>query len=177
MSQKSELSRIADIKDIEERRVVAMDITASEEECRALAKRFGILEVREVNAQVKISAKAGGYYRVEGDLKADVIQACGVTLAPVPEKVHETFDEVLTTDAGNLPSEEDTDGDAEKPVDVIEGDRIDAGEIVAQWLALSLDPFPRCDAAPVFKHLEDADSAEGKKTYAPFEILQKLKDK
>jgi hypothetical protein len=46
-------------------------------------------------------------------------------------------------------------GLSDKPVELIQGDSIDIGEVVAQWLALALNPYPRSDA-PTFEYIEAA---------------------
>lgn len=177
MTQQSyELNRNIDIGDIKEHSEIKLEIIATEAECIALAKRFDILAVEKLTAIVKATMKAGDIYRIKGDIQASVVQACGVTLAPCPEIVKETFEETLTTNPNKVAHEDETDADIEKPVDVIEGNLINVGEVVAQWLALSLNPFPRSDA-PVFEYVEDSATAEGKQTHNPFQALAALKDK
>lgn len=164
------------LADVNEQRTVHVTIVATPDECTTLAKDLDILEVKNFSAKVTIALKAAVLYRITGHIMADVVQACSVDLSPVDEAIDETFDEILTTDESTLTPEEEFDATADTPVDVIKGDRIYLHEILKQWLALSLNPYPRSDA-PVFEYLEEADSAEGKETYTPFKFLENLKDK
>lgn len=168
----STLKRIIELNDIRQHNQLVFDMRATTDECQTLAKRFGLLEVKELNAYVTLSRGAGAdLFKVEGELSAAVVQECCVTLAPVDEHISESYSEVLTTVAAALPREEDTDGDADQPVDLIEGETLDVGEIVAQWLGLALNPYPRSDA-PVFQYLETDSPAEDKQT--PFKVLEAL---
>ena len=170
------MTYIVDLHTLKENNFTKVDIRPTPVECEALAKRLEILAVKEFTAHVTVKVNGPDLYRLKGDIKAKVVQACGVTLTPVPETIGEHFDEVLTTSAALLAPEEETDGDDNRPVDLIEGDSIDLFEIVTQWLSLSLNPYPRSDA-PLFEHTEINENAEGVKLHRPFEALAALKDK
>ncbi|MDB5478374.1 MAG: hypothetical protein JWM96_869 [Alphaproteobacteria bacterium] len=172
----TELTRWVEIAALRDNRNMTLEVRATPEECRALAKRFDILEVKALTALLKISlGRLDSLFKIEGQLTAQVVQACSVTLDPVDEKIDEPIKEILTNDPANLASEDEAASDTDKPIELVEGDRIDVGEVVAQWLGLSLNPFPRSDAPP-FAHIEDEAGIEGKQTWSPFKnLLQGLK--
>src|SRR3546814_9495575 len=65
------------------------------------------------------------------------------------------------------------DPDAADPPDLLEDDRIDAGEVVAEELALALDPYPRnagADLTPEY-HPKPEQAAK----VSPFAVLAGLK--
>lgn len=174
MHKNSELTHQVDLKTVYENDEVSLDIRATADECKALAKRFGIPDVEDLNAYVTIRRQADpDLIRIEGEVMAHVVQSCCVTLAPVKETVQESFSDMVTTNPALLKPEEETDEDSEAPVDLIQGDSIDIGEIVIQWLSLALNPYPRSDA-PLYEHIEELNK-EG--THKPFDILSSLKGK
>lgn len=117
-------------------------LRASPAECDALARRFGIEGVGRLEADLVLRPEPGGVITVAGRLSADVVQACVVSLDPVPQ----TVDEDVTLRL--LPPGEEPSDDPEGPDDIpIEGDAIDLGEAMAEQLALALDPYPRAPGA------------------------------
>jgi len=163
-------------------REIRFEATAKERE--ALAKRFDLIELKSL----KGTATARHWRRLgvalEGRFEAEVVQACVVTLEPVPAKLNESFKvhylpaEMLEEATGGPGSEREIiiDTDSEEPPEPIEAGHIDVGEMVAEQLALALDPYPRkpgagLDEAPASK------AAEEEKKPNPFAVLEKLKKK
>ena len=147
-------------------------VVAAVDECAALARRFDLVELRALEATVRLRrARAGRYVEIDGALKASVVQSCVVTLDPVPAELDERFSLMLGPIGGaDAPAggELIVDLDAPEPLD---GDDIDIGELAAQQLSLALDPYPRSAGA------EDAiagAAAAGDPVPAesPFAVLQ-----
>lgn len=174
MTQCFELSRLVDLQELKSNPEIVFDIRATATECKELAQRLGVLEVKELNAHMIISRGArSDLYKVEGDLVSRVIQECCVTLSPIEEAIHEQFSECLTTSPTALEQADEEESDANRPVDLIQNNTIDVGEILSQWLALALNPYPRSNA-PVFKHIEAEAQPHEKQT--PFKVLESLTD-
>ena len=74
-----------------------------------------------------------------GRLTADVVQSCVVTMAPVAGDIDEKIEEVFAPE-GYEPGAQEEDDDQPESFD---GQEIDVGELAAQLLSLSLDPYPR----------------------------------
>lgn len=145
------------------------DISAKPEERAALAKRFELLALDRLEAKVKLTPMAGGFYRLAADFEAELTQACSITSEPVPARVAESF--TLIYGPVDESSEIVLDGDAE-PVEPLDDGMIDIGEAVAQQLSLALDPFPRAPGAS----LEDeADLSDQSARESPFAALAKLR--
>jgi uncharacterized metal-binding protein YceD (DUF177 family) len=137
-------------------RAVHQRLSADEAERAALAARFGILAVRRLDAELSLRRVRGGKaVRVEGKLAADVTQACVVSLAPVEQKVEAEFVTLFVPEADLKPLPVDEAGEVD--LDALDPDEeleealpdgpLDLGELVAQELAVALDPYPRAAGA------------------------------
>lgn len=120
-------------------------LSASPQELAALAKRFDLVALDVLEAAGVVGA--GPLPRsilVEGRLVAEAAQRCIATLEPVPEHVEAEFRRLFTLgdDGDERESEIEIDplGDLPEP---LAGPMLDIGEIVAEELSLSLDPYPR----------------------------------
>ncbi len=155
---------------------VREQIIASPDERAALAKRFGLLDLPRLEANLDVDHAEGKMFEVKGKLFADVVQECVVTLEPVPAQIAEDID-VLFAPAHIV--EKDWDGaqgdlgDAEPP-EPIENGIIDLGELVAQHLATALDPYPRKKGAEL-GNFQVAGNGEAETKKNPFAELAKLK--
>jgi uncharacterized metal-binding protein YceD (DUF177 family) len=145
------------------------EISAKPEERAALAKRFDLLALDRLDAKVRLTPMAGGYYRLAADFQAALTQACAITSEPVPARVAESF--TLIYGPVEESSEIVLDGDAE-PVEPLDDGVIDIGEAVAQQLSLALDPFPRAPGASLE---EEADLSDHSTRESPFAALAKLR--
>jgi uncharacterized metal-binding protein YceD (DUF177 family) len=181
--QKSELERIVDL-DRMGSRGTALEIVASEAERAALARRFGFLGLPAFSARVTIDRRPGGQVVVEGRLKGRVVQACILSLDPVTQELDDVFRLVF---AENLADERDPESgeailnaqaDAPEP---LEGNLLDIGEIVAEQLSLTAEPYPRRpgtkldDVLP--KPRSGARKPAAEQRRHPFAGLAALKDK
>jgi uncharacterized metal-binding protein YceD (DUF177 family) len=149
---------------------VTQTLAASPAECTALAKRLGLLELIQLSATVTLERTLGGLIHVTGRLEADIVQTCVVTLVAFPSHVEDSF-ALDFGDAGDTHGDEiDVDPDHDPP-EPIEGGIIDLGELVTQYLALALDPYPHAPGATLDPAWTGADVAD----MSPFAILKNLK--
>jgi uncharacterized metal-binding protein YceD (DUF177 family) len=153
-------------------RVVRIDATP--EERAALARRFAIVAVERLEADVSVES-TGQEPVATGRVTAEVVQSCSITGDPVPGRVEESFVVHFRAEAPSPAGEEEIElGDDELDVIFYEGGMIDVGEAVAQTLALALDPYPRAEGAEeALKEAGVKDEAEA----GPFGALAALKDK
>ncbi|TAJ28438.1 MAG: DUF177 domain-containing protein [Reyranella sp.] len=181
--QKPELERIVDL-DRMGNKGTAIEIVASDSERAALAKRFGFLGLPAFSARVTVDGRPGGRVVVEGRLKGRLVQACILSLEPVTQELDDAFRLVF---AENLADERDPESgeavlnaqaDAPEP---LEGNLLDVGEIVAEQLSLTADPYPRRpgmkldDVLP--KPRGGGRKAQPEQRRHPFAGLAALKDK
>lgn len=125
----------------------------------ALARRYGILGIDALEARVLVKpAMPAGILRVEGEIEADVEQSCVVTLEPVKQHVSEHF----TVEFGAVKEQVDLELTLEDddPVEPLENGGFDLGEVVAQYLALGLDPWPRAPGVSLEDQAEKLPSGD-----------------
>ncbi len=144
---------------------IVREIEASVAECRALAVRFRLEAVLCLRATVHLARLRGresGMVRVSGTVSAEVVQACVVTMEPVPASVCESFSALFSPDI----TEEEADiafdpfaAEEDQPEPMADG-LIDIGELVAQHLSLALDPYPRAPGVE-FSGFDDDERAGG----------------
>lgn len=164
---------------------VVETIEATEAERKALAERFELEAIDRLVATVRLrSVRGGQMVRVAGELEADVVQTCVVTLDPVPARVTESFGALFAPES-MIPKEEDEIdidpnlSEEDIPEPMVNG-RIDIGELTAQHLSLALDPYPHAEGVE-FAGYGDADDDEDDGAAAepekpnPFAALERLK--
>lgn len=151
-------------------------LSANADERACLAGKLGVAAIERLDAEIELLPLDESALRVRGTLDSDLVQTCIVTLDPVRQTVHETFDLVF------LPEERRSDDGAKTvlldPMDDEDRDyyrdgRLDLGPIVAEHLALGLDPYPRQPGTDFPAHIEDDTSDR----VSPFESLRQLKDR
>lgn len=162
-----------------------MEISASEKQRAGLATRFGLVEIDELGADLVLEwLRPNKVLSLKGRLSARVTQSCVITLDPVAAELGEELDIVFSRNP------EDT-ADIVDPneAEVLVGEEIDVGEIVAEELSLSLNPYPRrADIDPAALELgpgaqflsEEGAEQEARKSAKkdnPFDVLAALKPK
>lgn len=111
----------------------------------ALAKQYGIVAIPALKARVTLVPDGKGGVHVGGAVEAIVRQQCVATLepfdAPVKEEIAVHF--VPETRLPDVrPGAEIEVGEDELP-DPLVGGVVDVGAVVAEFLALGIDPYPR----------------------------------
>lgn len=164
-----EFSRIVDIRSIGNEPV---RLEASEAERAALARRFGIVAIHRLVAEVTLEPVKRDI-KAEGRLDAEIVQSCAVSGEDLPVTISEPLTlRFVPPGAGHRPDEEVEleAGD----LDEIEftGTQFDLGEAVAQSLALAIDPFLEAPGAEEFRQ---KSGYFGEDTANPFAALARLK--
>ena len=111
-------------------------------------------------------------WRLDGRVRADAVQTCGLTLEPLPVHIDRKFS-IQMVEATEREPEDDAEIDLElddDSADQIEGGSIDLGQYAVEQLALSLDPFPRKPGA-VFEQPKEPGEI------SPFAVLKGLQSK
>jgi uncharacterized metal-binding protein YceD (DUF177 family) len=122
-------------------------IVADPQERAALADRFDLKALDRLEADLRLRRTGANVIRVQGDLTADVVQSCVVSLAPVPATVEVDFELFFSEDVGASSAELVMEYDQDDPPEPVTGGQIDLGEVVAEQLGLNLDPYPRAAGA------------------------------
>lgn len=156
---------------------IIVDLLAGHAELQSLKSRFGLVDLRSLNASGRIE-KAATTFVLSGMIEAEVVQSCVVTLQPVASTLQTPFERhyrPLAIHEKMAASEPVADTLDEMPdIDVLEGDAIDVGEAITEEFYLALDPYPRAAHADRFLADMQDKTADlgGDKTDNPFEKLR-----
>jgi hypothetical protein len=172
-----------------------LTISADASERAALAEADDLVALGRLEAKLKVTRAGRGGLRVAGELIADVRQTCVVTLEEFDSRVVEPIDVSFAPEAAPAapPATErmsrrrreaepeepkeprasrhiaDLDEDAPDPL--VDG-RIDLGAIVAEFLALALDPYPRKPGALFAPPEEKVEEEKPPAKVSPFAGLR-----
>jgi uncharacterized metal-binding protein YceD (DUF177 family) len=116
-------------------------IEATAEEREKLSRRFDLLALDRLVAEVELRRQSGEVILLEAAFEAEFEQCCSVTLDPVRGAVSDRFSLVYGP-AEDGAQEIALTGD-EPAFEPLNDDVIDVGEAVAQELSLALPEFPR----------------------------------
>ena len=152
-------------------------LSAGEEEKVAVAKRLALISLQSFVADLTVyePTKKQPSMRLDVVLKAELVQTCVVSLKDVAEHVKESFSFLISKDPE---PEESLDDDqlmalAQEEAETLyvgEAGIFDMGEILVQYLSLSMNPYPRHQDA-VFTAVLDGE-ADGN----PFSKLKNFSD-
>ena len=151
-------------------------VEADEVERAALAVRFGLLALDRLAAEIGLR-REGDTIFAQGRIEAAVVQSCVASGTAVPAKLDEAFALRLLPEGDDAAEEIELDADE---VDTVSysGGAVALGEMTAETLALSLEPFPRApDADAVLKAAGVLSEDEAREANGPFAALKGLKDR
>ena len=157
-------------------RPAAFVVTPDDAERAAIVKAFGLSSLTMLEGRYDISRESERV-TLEGRLVAALEQLCIVSLEPLPVKldvpVRLVFEPQVEEDprpaqAGD-PVEIDLEYTQEDPPEPIVDGAIDIGAVTLEFLALSLDPYPRKPDAEWAQKPEESAEA------SPFAALARLK--
>ena len=142
-------------------------IEATAEEREKLARRFDLVTLDRLVAEVELRRQSAGSVLLEARFEADFAQDCAVTLEPVQGEIADCFSLVY----GPAPDgeEEIALGSDGPSFEVLHDEAIDIGEAVAQELSLALPAFPRHPDAAI------DDTATAETLAGPFAVLAHLR--
>lgn len=173
----AEFSHIVHKREIEDG-PLSLTLEADDDARRNLADRFNLLDISHMVVSVNVEKADKGGIRVSGALDADVVQACVTSLKPVDANVKQDFSVFfIPSDRIKDAEGEDAwiDAEGEEDVEPLVGDAVDVGEVAAQTLSLSLDPYPRAPGAEIASGDRTNPTEEPEEDRAnPFAVLKKL---
>lgn len=143
-------------------------ISAEPEELKALARRMKVPALHSLSAELRATPWRGGGLKLEGHVTADVEQLSVISLEAFRETVSVPVARYFLPPGAVVENEEEDDADP------IENGWIDLGEVVAEAVALDLDPYPRKPGEAFPGHTEDDRAAD--RAPSPFAVLAAKKD-
>ena len=147
-------------------------IAAEPQECAALAERFGLPAIHSLKAELKISRWRGEGLKFKGHLKADIEQTCVVSLEAFRSTLEDRFESYFLP-AGSIGGADEATIE-ESDAEPFENGIIDMGEVVAEAMALAIDPYPKKPGVTFADRLES--EPEGEASRNPFAGLSRLKE-
>lgn len=165
-------------------------LKASAAERARVATRLDLQEIKALTATLDVKTAAGGFIKVTGQVDAEVVQTCVVSLAPVPATISDVISARFITEeraakekakrakakARGEEEEEVVEVGKEDHPEVAKAGRIDLGEVAVVHLALALDPYPRAPGAAFKPEAWGLEPEKAENTPAsPFAALAKLK--
>jgi uncharacterized metal-binding protein YceD (DUF177 family) len=167
-----------------------MVISPTPEELKRLTKRMGVSELKNLEGDLVMSRDSGrNVIFVSGQVRALVTQACVVSGKPVKSEIADSFEawfadpeqavsfvkakqeRLVREGLGDLPFFDES----EDPEPVVDG-KIDAGELVAQYLSLAIDPYPHAEGEQ-FEQGDDKPKSKDEVYENPFAALKDWKTK
>jgi hypothetical protein len=157
-----------------------MDIVASESERAALAALNSLPAIHSLTAALTVRRWRRDGLEATGELRARLRQTCVVTLEEFDTEIVEPIDVRFAPPAeeprprsrrhGPEPEPEPHEHDplAEDPPDPLIGGAADLGAVVAEFLTLALDPYPRKPGAAFVE-----PAPESRANVSPFELLRR----
>jgi uncharacterized metal-binding protein YceD (DUF177 family) len=154
------------------------EITATEKERADLAQRFGLMSLDQMVTQFVLKRVRRDLVRVKGHVTAQLVQACVITLDPVPARIDERFEVDFLEGVSAPETDLELDAEAADAPEAAPDGWIDLGELAAEQLGLALDPYPRKPGAAVPGEWVAGPAAEPVEAQRPnpFAQLEKLKD-
>ena len=133
-----ELSRPADVRQCEGQH---MEIRANEAERTALAKRFDLVRLDRLEAELTLTRK-GRNVEASGTMSADFVQRCAISSEDLPVLVEDSLSFRFVPERLDHSPDEELEIDADDCDEIdYSGTMVDLGEAVAQSLGLAIDPF------------------------------------
>lgn len=166
MTAQPEFSRMVDATRFDGKPVT---IEANEAERAALARRFGLVSIGRLEAEV-VLAPDGPAVRANGTLTASIVQSCAVSGDDLAVAIDEPLALRFVPEPGAVSAAEIELSEDELDEIPFTGKSFDLGEAVAQSLALAIDPYATGPQADDVRRSGLGDEAAG-----PFAALSRLK--
>lgn len=137
------------------RKVTRFRLFPNAETRRELAASLDLIELPEVTLEGEIAPVGRADFVLTAELKAKAIQACVISLQPVPAKIDEKVTrrflaDYVTPEGEEVEMPED---DSSEPMP----EEIDLNEVLREALALALPPYPKAPGATLGEAVFSAD--------------------
>jgi len=150
------------------------NITTTQAERAAVASQLGLPGIAELTARLIVAPFGKEGLAVNGTIHSRLTQTCVVSAEDFETTVEAPVEIRFSPDGQDPNADFDlaelNDPDAQDPPDLLTGGEIDLGPIIAEFLALALDPYPRKPGITFEAPEEEAE-------LSPFSALNTLKNK
>ena len=142
----------------------------------ALAENLGLLGLRKLSFQGRLSAEGKRDWRLTGQLGATVTQPCVVTLVPVTTRLEVPVARLFLAGV-TLPDDEESEMPQDETCEPL-GAEIDPAAVMVEALSLALPDYPRAEEAALGEAVFAGDGIEPMRDEdtRPFAGLAGLRD-
>jgi uncharacterized metal-binding protein YceD (DUF177 family) len=140
-------------------------LEASPGERRTIAQRLNLVSLEKLEATLRLQKKDELF--LTGKIIADVTQHCVRTLVPFSQHIDMAIDEVFVVNQTQEDEEEEL--ELKDLLEPLQGNTLDLGEVVIQFLSLNIDPYPVAPGS------EPIDYQEKNGKSSPFDVLKTKK--
>lgn len=152
----------------------SFELVPDEATRRRLAEAAGVVSIASLKVLLEVRPAGVDGAEVVGKLEGVLRQICVASLEEFDSTVSENFSVDFAADPESEASSDDEEEIEDLPDPIVDG-KIDLGALAAEFLILSVDPYPRKPGA-AFKPLPSEEAAPEPKR-SPFEQLSGLKDR
>jgi hypothetical protein len=131
-------------------------IEANQAQRDALAAVHGLESVGSYAVDLTVANWKRNGVRVAGQVKADIVQNCVISLEPIDAAIDETFealflpqDSKLGRQGFEIGGEIVLDAEGDDAPETFSGDYLDVGALSEEYFGLAIDPYPRKPGAAV----------------------------
>ena len=150
-------------------------VVANEAARGALARRFDLIAIDRFVADVTVGRMDdSALIAVSGSFAADIVHACVISHEPVATSIAASISERLGPQIDGEAEAVFEIDDEDPPVPFCDGS-IELGELLAQCLAVSIDPYPRAAGAALDSAAGNEEGRVEPHGQHPFEALAVLK--
>jgi len=139
----------------------------------SLAHYAGVEALNALAARLTVKPDGRGGASVRGTLEADVRQTCVVTLEPFDNQIRESVSLRFAPAEAIAPAPPAIELGVVDPPDPLADGKLDLAAVVAEFLVLAIDPYPRKPGAAFVQPGEPGERAESSK----FAALEQLKSR
>lgn len=154
------------------RRATEIDLVPDAAARARIAAMLDLLSLPQARLHGALTPFAAHAWQFEGQVEAEVVQPCGITLAPVTTRISEPLRRVWSphADAGAASADEVEMGDDEtEPLEA----EIDLGRVLVEALSLALPPFPRAPGATLNTAEPEAPDSDTRRPFADLGAILK----
>lgn len=163
---------------------IQVEFTAEAKDCNELAMRHNVLQILCFKFWFKLTPWKKSGIKLKGQLQADIIQECSVTLAPVSYKIQEEIELFFVVENDKLfkkfqqQESHELFLDPEGPdlPEVFDGKSLDVGKIAEEFFELAIPTYPKCqDIEFQDKEINLEIKSKSEKKVSQFDMLSNLK--
>ncbi|MAV87323.1 MAG: hypothetical protein CMM67_03675 [Rhodospirillaceae bacterium] len=141
----SDFSRIIEVKDINAKEILKLDVSASNKELITLSNLFNVNKILSFTAQIILTQRLeNNSIEMSCDFFASIIQECIISLELLNNKIQKKFRvDFIEQKFYTKPLIDKFDCFEDEQPEIISNGRIDIGPVLVQNLGLEIDPFPK----------------------------------